>query len=278
MIRAAVLGQDVSCSRSPQIHNAAFSSLGIPGLYEAFSVDARAFKTQVHKLAAEGFAYVNVTIPHKRLAAKMATHSSPSVQMTGAANTLVFRRSSSGTLEIFADNTDGAGLLDAMADLGVTTKAGTNVTMVGAGGAAAGALLALVKTGAHVVLMARRRGAAAALRRRLPETWRSQVATALLDGTTLARQLAAADVLISAVPASAWDEPSLSAALKALPKNAAVIEMAYGGRTPLSLAVRTHTPRYQDGLAMLVHQAAHAVKVALDKTPSTEAMFRAAKT
>ena len=41
MIRAAVLGADVSKSRSPAIHNAAFRALGIEGEYVAHSVDAR---------------------------------------------------------------------------------------------------------------------------------------------------------------------------------------------------------------------------------------------
>jgi len=277
MIRAAVLGQDVSRSRSPQIHNAAFVALKIAGHYEAFSVQGPAFKRQVKKLIADGFKYVNVTIPHKRLAANMATHSSAAVQITGAANTLVFRRKKDGALEIFADNTDGEGLLDAMADIGVTLSRKSRVVMVGAGGAASGALLALVRKGANVVLLARRRAPAAALKKRLPAKWQARVQVAVLDAASLEQHLGDADLLISAVPAVAWEDPLLLNAVKALPKTAAAIEMAYGSRSPLSLAVRKRTPRYQDGLPMLVHQAAHAVKVALRKQPPTEPMFRAAR-
>jgi shikimate dehydrogenase len=278
MIRAAVLGQDVSRSRSPQIHKAAFEALGLEGQYEAFSVQGPAFRRQVKTLIADGFKYVNVTIPHKRLAANMATQRSAAVDMTGAANTLVFRRKKDGGLEIFADNTDGEGLLDAMADIGVTLSRKSKVVMVGAGGAAAGALLALVRKGANVVLLARRRAPAAALKKRLPEKWQALVQIAVLDAAALEEHLANTDLLISAVPAAAWEDPALLAAVKALPKTAAAIEMAYGNRSPLSLAVRKRTPRYQDGLPMLVHQAAHAVNVALRKRPPTEPMFRAART
>jgi shikimate dehydrogenase len=47
MIRAAVLGADVSKSRSPAIHNAAFRALGIEGEYVALSVEARRFRALV---------------------------------------------------------------------------------------------------------------------------------------------------------------------------------------------------------------------------------------
>ena len=87
-VRAAVLGADVSRSRSPDIHNAAFRALGIDGRYEAHSVTARGFRALVRSLAREGHRYVNVTIPHKNAAAAMATARSPAVRASGAANTL----------------------------------------------------------------------------------------------------------------------------------------------------------------------------------------------
>lgn len=276
MIRAAVLGKDVSASRSPQIHNAAYAALGIDGKYEARSVAGSDFRKTVMSLIKDGYNYVNVTIPHKKLAANIATRRSAAVEMTGAANTLVFRRNA-GTVQITADNTDGQGLLAALADLGVTIKRGTRVVMVGAGGAAAGALLALVKSGAVVVMLARRVAAARALKNRLPQGLRKRVQVAGLKGDALASQLPDAHVLISAVPAVAWEETSLVQALQALPKTAAVVEMAYGSVSALAIAARRRTPRYQDGLPMLVHQAAFALKLALRKAPPVEPLFRAAR-
>ena len=78
-IRGAVLGADVSRSRSPVIHQAAFRALGIPGDYLARSVSARGFRQVVAALAADGYRYVNVTIPHKGLAAALATTRSAAV-------------------------------------------------------------------------------------------------------------------------------------------------------------------------------------------------------
>ncbi|MCG5052303.1 MAG: NAD(P)-binding domain-containing protein [Myxococcales bacterium] len=275
MIRAAVLGQDVSRSQSPAIHGAAYAALKLEGRYEAVSVDAAHFRRRVKDLAGEGYRYVNVTIPYKRRAAQLATKRSPAVEMTGAANTLVFRRSRAGGLEIFADNTDGEGLIAALADMGVRLTSRTRVVMIGAGGAAAGALLAMAKRGAHVSVLARRPAPARALRARLPERWRPRVTTATLTARALTGALQEADVVVSAVPAAAWDDPALCQAIEKLPKTAAVLEMAYGASSGLAKAASTRTPRYQNGLPMLVHQAAHAIGVALRKKPPVAPLFRA---
>jgi shikimate 5-dehydrogenase len=56
-----------------------------------------------------------------------------------------------------------------------------------------------------------------------------------------------------------------------------VLEMAYGGVTPLATAARDHVARYQDGLPMLVHQAARAVELALGKRPPAEPLLKAAR-
>lgn len=277
MIRAAVLGQDVSRSRSPDIHNAAYRSFELEGRYEAISVAENDFRAKVRELIQQGYRYFNVTIPHKRLAARLATERSPAVEMTGAANTLVVRRGRDGKVSLYADNTDGDGLVAALADLGVRLGRRSQVAMVGAGGAAAGALLALVKRGATVHLLARRRAPAQSLRRRLPEGLRDRVHVAPLDPPSLLRHLAGADVLISAVPAVAWEDEALRRCLSALPRGAAVVEMAYGTLSPLAQAARAHTFRYQDGLPMLVHQAARAIHVALRKRPEVAPLFKAVR-
>jgi shikimate dehydrogenase len=272
MIRAAVLGADVSKSKSPAIHNAAFRALRVPGEYVAHSVDASGFRALVAKLRADGYRYLNVTIPHKLAAAALADRRGPEVRVSGAANTLLFE----GKRRVRAENTDGAGLLAALADLGAAARDSV-VVMVGAGGAAAGALEALTRTGARVRLVARRPAAARALRARLPPRQRARVTTSGWTPATLAKALAGADVLVSAVPAAAWAAAPARAGLEALGRKAVVLEMAYGGETPLAIAVAGRARRYADGLGMLVHQAARAVELALGKAPPPEPLFRAVR-
>jgi shikimate dehydrogenase len=274
MIRAAVLGADVSKSRSPAIHNAAFRALGVGGEYEAFSVEARQFRSLVRRLRREGYRYLNVTIPHKTKAADLADRRGPEVRVSGAANTLLFASPQS---KVRAENTDGAGLLAALGDLGLSVSDKT-IVMVGAGGAAAGAIEALTRSGARVRLVARRPRVAETLRRRLPARRGKRVAV-IAWGTeaALAQALDGADALVSAIPARAWADPDARAGLESLPRGAAVLEMAYGAPTPLAEAVRSRTRRYADGLGMLVHQAARAIELALGEKPPLAPLFRAAR-
>ncbi len=271
-IRGAVLGADVSRSRSPAIHNAAFGALGIDGDYVARSVTARGFRALVNKLAAEGYRYLNVTIPHKGLAAGMATSQSAAVRASGAANTLIFGRGGA----IRAENTDGPGLLAALRDLGAEPASGVAV-VVGSGGAAAGAVEALTAVGARVRIVARRARSALAMRARLPPPRQPRVSVADWTRAGLAAALADAEMLISAVPAAAWDSAEACAGLDALGAQAVVLEMAYGAGTPLARAVEGRVRCYADGLGMLVHQAAVAIELALKKKAPLAAMFEAVR-
>lgn len=276
MIRGAVLGGDVSRSRSPAIHNEALRRLRVKGQYDARSVDARGFRALVRALAAQGYAYVNVTIPHKRTAAAMADRASPLVRTVGAANTLVF--SGRGPRrKILAHNTDGYGLVRALADAGVASLRGQRVLMLGAGGAAAGALAALVAAGSHVTILARRPAVARGLRRRLPARQRTRVTARAWTGASLAACLPEAEVVVSAVPAAAFAAPELLAGLGALRAGSVVVDMAYGAPSPLLEAARRAGARAQDGLPMLVHQAARAVELVVGRLPPAAPLLRAAR-
>ncbi|HXU03455.1 MAG TPA: shikimate dehydrogenase [Polyangia bacterium] len=271
-IRAAVLGVDVSKSRSPAIHNAAFRALGVDGEYGAVSVAAPDFDARVADLQAQGYRYLNVTIPHKAAAFALAGAHGPEARVSGAVNTLLFEPGGG----IRGENTDGAGLLAALADLGAPA-AGSVVVMAGAGGAAAGAVEALTRSGAQVRLVARRPEIAAELRARLLPAQRHRVTVTPWTGDGLARALAGATVLVSAVPAAAWAEASTAVGIETLPAGGAILEMAYGGDTPLSVAARARGARYADGLGMLVHQAAHAIALALGKQPPLAPLFEAVR-
>jgi shikimate dehydrogenase len=277
VIKAAVLGADVSRSRSPAIHQAAFSALGVPGEYHAISVDGRSFRAVVRQLADHGYRYVNVTIPHKRAAAALADAASPLVQATRAANTLILRGGNGRPRRVRGENTDGYGLLTALADLGLKVTADRTFVLVGSGGAAAGGLAALLAAGARVRIVARRAVAARALGRGLPPRRRARIEVFPWTPAGLATSLEGAAALISAVPAAAWDSAEARAGLRSLDRAAAVLEMAYGASTPLAAVARQRVARYQDGIPMLVHQAARAVQLALGTLPPAAPLLRAAR-
>jgi shikimate dehydrogenase len=279
LIRAAVLGADVSKSRSPAIHNTAYRVLGLEGHYEAISVEPARFDATVAELGTRGFQYLNVTIPHKAAAAALGTTRSAMVRQCGAANTLIFEPGAPGILH--AANTDGYGLLSALSDL-AADAGGQDIVLVGAGGAAAGAVEALTAAGARVRVVARRLEAAEAVVAQVPPQ-RRRLARAFAWGQGaddgLARALDGARALVSSVPAVAWDDPAAVAGMAAIDRDTVVLEMAYGrGLSPLARAVRGRVGRYADGLGMLVHQAARAIELALGETPPLGPLFTAART
>jgi shikimate dehydrogenase len=277
VIHAAVLGADVSRSRSPAIHRAAYKALGIEGRFEAISIDGPGFAALVAELGSRGYRYVNVTIPHKGAAAALATTRSAMVRNCGAANTLIFEPEQPSA--IHAENTDGHGLLAALKDLGAE-PGGQDAVLIGAGGAAAGALDALTAAGARVSVVARRLDAAVELVGKLPPQRRKLARAAAWGDGGLARALDGARMLISSVPAAAWDDPVAVAELKAVERDTAVLEMAYGApnASALARAVRGRVARYSDGLGMLVHQAVRAIEVALGESPPLGPLLTAART
>ncbi|HVV52749.1 MAG TPA: hypothetical protein VHO06_24020, partial [Polyangia bacterium] len=105
------------------------------------------------------------------------------------------------------------------------------------------------------------------LRGRIAPAQQDRISVAGWTAGDLRAALAGADVLVSAVPAAAWAPNDARAGLAALPRAAAVLEMAYGAATPLAGDARARTARYADGLGMLVHQAARAIELALGRPP-----------
>ncbi len=111
MHRLGVLGWPVAHSRSPAIHNAALTAMGLSDWhYQRLPVPPLLFEETVRGLAGAGFVGANVTIPHKEVALALATEASPTALAIGAANTLTF----AGEGEIVAENTDAPGLIAAL--------------------------------------------------------------------------------------------------------------------------------------------------------------------
>jgi shikimate dehydrogenase len=144
-IVAGVAGAPVRHSLSPLIQNAWLQAAGIDGVYVAFAPHQDRFRAFAEGLRGGAVRGVNVTIPFKEQALAVADEASGLVKAAGAANLLLFRED--GRIE--ARNTDGEGMLRAIAvqapDLDLTSGP---IVVMGAGGAARGAVAALVEAGA----------------------------------------------------------------------------------------------------------------------------------
>jgi len=134
-----VMGNPVAHSQSPWIH-ARFAELTGQKLhYEKHLIDLGGFAVAVRSFIAEGGLGCNVTVPFKFEAAALASQISERATLAQAANTLSFKEG-----VIWADNTDGAGLVaDIKQGAGIDLQ-GRHLLLIGAGGAATGVLAALL--------------------------------------------------------------------------------------------------------------------------------------
>lgn len=160
----ALLGNPVSHSVSPLFQNAAFREARVDGVYLALRCEAQSVPGLLRGIAAAGGGG-NVTVPHKELAARTVDRRTDAVERTGACNTYW---DDGGA--VWGDNTDVAGSALAIRSLLGAPPTGARVLLIGAGGAARGALAALSDEGAaEVVLLNRTASRAEALAERFAD-------------------------------------------------------------------------------------------------------------
>ena len=136
----AVIGNPVAHSSSPLIHAAFARQTGQGMRYVAILAPEDAFAANVESFAQRGGKGLNVTVPFKLEACKLAHRLTERAEAAQAVNTLAF-----GHDGILGDNTDGAGLVgDIASNLQFPLQA-ARILLMGAGGAARGALLPLLE-------------------------------------------------------------------------------------------------------------------------------------
>ena len=131
--RYGVMGYPVSHSRSPIIHRLFALQTEQNLQYELLQVSPDKLETAVRQFQRTGGKGLNVTVPHKSEVTKLVDSMSERAATAGAVNTLTFRDG-----QILGDNTDGIGLLrDLAVNLGISLE-GSNILVLGAGGATRG--------------------------------------------------------------------------------------------------------------------------------------------
>ena len=269
--RYAVIGNPVAHSRSPDIHAAFAQQTAQDIQYLRVLAQVGGFAAAVASLRAEGARGANVTVPFKEEAFRLANVLSVRAREAGAVNTLCF-----GPEGIVGDNTDGIGLVRDLTNnlhFGIADK---RVLLLGAGGAARGALGPLIeKTPVLLVIANRTEARARELVARFANTAPLQLESASF--ASLARQRF--DIVINATAASlAGEAPTLP--MSAYAGCTLAYDLMYAdGDTPFMAVARAQGVTVADGLGMLVEQAAESFFLWRGMRPATrpvlEAMRRA---
>ncbi|WP_338846674.1 shikimate dehydrogenase [Massilia sp. W12] len=249
----AVFGNPIAHSKSPQIHAMFAAQCGQDIDYQKRLAPLDGFAASIQAFIAEGGRGANVTVPFKEQAFALAQHLSQAAQCARAVNTLRFTAHG-----IEADNTDGAGLVRDLKQAGQTLQ-GKRILLLGAGGAARGALLPLLQEGPALVHIANRSLPRA---QALAQDFASLAQPGQLDASALHAASALAqqpwDLIINATSSSLQEQGmDLPDALFA--HTMLAYDMVYGSAlTPFLQQAQAQGVAVRDGLGMLVQQAALA--------------------
>ncbi|CAN5184187.1 shikimate dehydrogenase [soil metagenome] len=244
--RLAVLGSPIAHSKSPALHRAAYSELGLDWSYDAIEVTGGQLPGFLAGLGS-GWRGLSLTMPLKREVMPLLDHRDELAELTGAANTVLI-----GGNGLSGHNTDVSGIVQAFRQAGVTLV--TDVLVLGGGATAASAIVAMAQLGAARVTIALRDPAKGehlvALAERLGPVARLQS----LDSAP-----PAVDAVLCTIPGGADVQPSLPAA-----SGNSFFDVAYEPwPRPLAAAWAAEGGLVIPGIEMLVNQALIQVRLFL---------------
>ena len=268
----AVIGDPVSHSLSPRIHGAVFGLLGVAGSYEAIRVPADGLDEFITKVRGSGLMGFNVPMPHKRDIIPLLDEVSPDARLCGAVNTVTVRGG-----RFCGYNTDMDGLAAALRGRGKELS-GSRVTILGAGGAAAGAAFKAARDGAlNINVLARRGESAAALARRVRDAFSVPVASGIMSRDVMIKAAAETDILINCTPlgmSGVSEDFADLTFLKALPPGTLVCDLIYNPpKTPLLREAEGLGLETQNGMDMLIYQALIADELFFNIETDREKLF-----
>jgi len=254
---AGIIGWPVNHSLSPVLHGYWLAEYGIDGAMIPLAARVEDFAVVIDGVRRAGFRGVNVTVPHKEAAFAIAHRADQAAKSAGAANLLIFH-----DREIEARNSDSIGLAESLRE-NIGALQGASAVLLGAGGAARGATLALEMLGAGKIHLLNRDSRRAGI---LAASLAPQVKAAIEPGALgdWSAVASGAALLVNSTSAGMGANPPLDIDLSRLPQSAAVCDIVYNPlETKLLKDAAARGHKTVDGLGMLMHQA----------VPSFEAFF-----
>ena len=247
MIKAGVIGWPIEQSKSPLIHGYWLDVYNIVGRYDAIAVSPDDLGEAISRLRGQGYAGLNITVPHKEKICAIIDNLTPRATRIGAVNTVVFKDNI-----VFGDNTDGVGFINNL-------KSGAefmrdSAMILGAGGAARAVLDALIQEGFRDITIANRTSARA-------EALIKSFATATANLHVIAwndipNHLGELSLLVNTTSLGMAGQAELSLDLTHLSPKTLVTDIVYNPLQTALLREATHRGNPTiDGLGMLLHQA-----------------------
>ena len=243
----AVMGNPINHSKSPAIHTQFAQQAKMDIVYSAMLVPIDSFESAVHDFFKGNGKGLNITVPFKEKAFKLADTLTDRAKTAQAVNTLKLLED--GT--ILGDNTDGAGLVRDLTVNNDVELTGKRILVIGAGGAVRGVLQPILNESPSEIVICNRTFEKAQI---LADSFSSLGRIEAIEFSELSGEF---DVIINGTSASLNGElPPVPASI--ISTNTSVYDMMYGKEPTafLQWAGEQGAVKLIDGLGMLVEQAA----------------------
>ncbi len=268
-----VFGHPVGHSRSPDMHNAAFSALSMDCVYLAFDVPPALIKQAVEAVRSLAMGGVNVTVPHKRAVMREMDFLSPEAELAGAVNTI---KNENGRL--WGHNTDIAGALKALETSTGFTPEGKTALVTGAGGAARAVVSGLCMKNAKRIFIANRTAEKAeTLSGEFSEMFeKTELRHCGLNGGEIADFVQDSDIVINCSSAGMEGNAPLALPLEKFGGKFGIYDLVYKpADTPLVMRARELGIKAESGIDMLLYQGAESFRIWTGRDAPVEAMKKA---
>ena len=253
-----IIGDPVSHSRSPAIHNAAFRALGLDLVYVPLPVSAGDLGAAVQGLRALGMRGASVTVPHKGAVVPLVDWLDADARTAEAVNTIVL-----DGRQLRGYNTDITGVRDAVLNAASGPLQGSAALVFGAGGAARAAAVALARLGMDLTIVNRTATRAARLAELVAIAAPDVRCRQLAPETVTPADMAAQRLIVNATSLGMGGESKVPPWMADnVSAGQIVFDLVYTAtETDLIVRARGHGAAVIDGLEMLVRQAAVAFEL-----------------
>jgi len=255
---AAVIGDPVSHSLSPRLHNAAFAALELDWMYVACHVPKGQGADAVEDMRTLGFKGLSVTMPHKAAVASAVDSLSATAAKLGVVNCVRVEDE-----RLIGENTDGIGLLNSIRAHMAIEVEDLRVVIVGAGGAARSVALTMVENGSTVGIYNRTDSSAVQV-------------VEIVGGTSSVVQQNAirdAELIINATPLGMAPNDPMPFDIDLLQDGQSVVDLIYKPtKTTLLKEAEARGLQTLNGLGMLLYQAGEQFRLWTGQPPPIKAM------
>ncbi|MBU1094142.1 MAG: shikimate dehydrogenase [Firmicutes bacterium] len=240
--RYALIGHDISYSKSPWIHRFMAKKLHMDMTYDLLEVEADELKDLIDDLREGLYQGFNVTIPYKEVIIPYLDELTYKAKNIGAVNTIYIKNGI-----VYGDNTDYDGFVGLLESNQINVRS-KNVYILGTGGAAKAVYHALIDLGANVTVVSRNLAT------------KEKIFNHVIEYGEIKPHMV--DIYVQATPIGTYPNVNVSVLTKDEVEGKVVIDLIYN---PLETQIMKDSKQGISGISMLIIQALKSEEIWFDQ-------------